>query len=54
MANALEETSTYLIPQIDSGDCNEVFHSGWDNMNKILTNITGFDVANSTSGIMLQ
>ena len=54
MANALEETSTYLIPQIDSGDCNEVFHSGWDNMNKSLTNLTGFDVANSTSGLMLQ
>ena len=54
MASALEETSTYLIPQIDNGDCNEVFHSGWDNMNKILTNVTASNVVNNASSIMLQ
>ena len=53
MAKVLEETSTYLTPQIVSGDCNAVFHSEWDNLNKILTNVTGSNV-NSASGIMLQ
>ena len=54
MAKALEETSTYLTPQIVNGDCNEVFHSEWDNLNNILTNVTGSNVVNSAAGNMLQ
>ena len=54
MAKALDETSTYLTPQIVTGDNNEVFHSEWDNLNKILTNVTGSNVVNSAAGIMLQ
>ena len=54
MAKALEETSTYLTPQIVTGDSNEVFHSEWDNLNKILTNVTGSNIVNSAAGIMLQ
>ena len=54
IAKTLEETSTYLPPQIDSGDCKEVFHSKCENLDKILTNIPGSNVVNSTAGIMLQ
>ena len=54
MAKALEETSTYLTHQIVSADGNEVFHSEWDNLNKIHTNITGSNVVNSAADIILQ
>ena len=54
MAYALEETNTYLMPKIVSGESNEVFHNEWDNLNKILTNVTGSNVVNSTAGVMLQ
>ena len=54
MAHALVETSTYLTPQTVSGDCNNVFHSECNNLNKILTNVTGSNVVNSAAGIMIQ
>ena len=54
IAKALEGTSTYLTPPIVNGDSNEVFHSEWDILNKILTNVTGSSIVNSAAGIMLQ
>ena len=54
MAKAVEEMSTYLTPQIVTGEDNEVFHGEWDNLNKILTNVTGSNVVNIAAGIMLQ
>ena len=54
MAIALDNTSTYLTPQIVKGDDNMVLHGEWDNLNKILTNVTGSNVVNSAAGIMLQ
>ena len=54
MAKALKETSIYWTPQIVSGDCNEVFHHEWDNLNKILTNVTGSNMVNIAPGIILQ
>jgi len=54
MAKALDETSTLLTPQIVIGDGNVVFHSEWDNLNKILTNVHGSNVVNSAGGIMVQ
>lgn len=54
LAKALDEVSTYLTPQIMTGDGNEVFHLEWDNLNKITTNIHGPNVVNSTAGIMIQ
>ena len=54
MAKAIDEADTYLTPQIVTGKDNLVFHSEWDNLNKILTNVTGPNVVNSAAGIMLQ
>ena len=54
MAKAMDEAVTYLTPQIVTGKDNLVFHSEWDNLNIILTNVTGPNVANSAAGIMLQ
>ena len=54
MAKAIEESNTYLTPQIVTGEGNILFHSEWDNLNKIKTNITGSNVVNSAAGIMLQ
>ena len=31
-----------------------VLHGEWDNLNKILTNVTGSNTVNSAAGIMLQ
>ena len=54
MAKAIDEADTYSTPQIVTGKDNLVFHSEWDNLSKILTNVTGTNVVNSASGIMLQ
>lgn len=54
LAKALDEVSTSLTPQIITGEGNNVFHLEWDNMNKIMTNIHGSNVVNSTGGIMIQ
>ena len=37
MVKALDEMQTFLIPQIAKGEGNVLFHSEWDNLNKILT-----------------
>ena len=54
MAKAIDEADSYLTPQIVTGENNIVFHSEWDNLNKILTNVSGSNVVNSAAGIMLQ
>ncbi|XP_049337187.1 uncharacterized protein LOC111196954 [Astyanax mexicanus] len=54
MAKAFDEMSTYLTPQIISGKGNCVFHSEWDNLNRITTNVLGSNVVNSAGGIMIQ
>ena len=51
MAKALDETSTFLTPQIGEG--NVLFHSEWNNLNKILINVHGSNV-NYDGGIMIQ
>uniref|UniRef100_UPI00358FCF5F uncharacterized protein n=1 Tax=Myxine glutinosa TaxID=7769 RepID=UPI00358FCF5F len=54
IAKALDEDSTYLTPQIIFGEGNVVFHSEWDNLNKITMNIHGSNMVNSAGGIMIQ
>ena len=54
LAKALDEASTSLTPQIVTGPGNKVFYLEWDNLNKILSNIHGSNVINSTGGIMIQ
>ena len=54
VAKAVDEADTYLIPQIVTGKGNLVFHNEWDNLNKILTNVTWPNIVNSAAGIMLQ
>ena len=54
MAKAIDEAGTYLTPQIVTGKDNLVFHSEWDNPNRILANVTWPNVVNSAAGIMLQ
>ena len=53
-AKALDEASTYLTPQIVTGEGNAVFHGEWDNLNKTTTNVHGSHIVNSAGGIMLQ
>ena len=50
LAKAIEESNTYLTPQIVTGEHNIVFHSEWDNLNKIKTNVTGSNVVSSAAG----
>ncbi|KAI4815748.1 hypothetical protein KUCAC02_005875 [Chaenocephalus aceratus] len=54
MAKAFDEMSTNLTPQIITGEGNTVFHSEWDNLNRITTNVHGSNVVNSAGGIMIQ
>ena len=54
LAEAIDDVSSFLTPQIATGEDNEVFHVEWDNLNKITTNIHGSNVVNSTGGIMIQ
>ena len=54
LTKAIEGTSTYLTPQILTGKSNVVFHSEWDNLNMIMTNIHGSNVVNMAGGIMIQ
>ena len=54
LAQALDEASDLLTPQIAVGENNEVFHMEWDNMNQFTTNVHGTNVVNSTGGIMIQ
>ncbi len=54
MAKAFDDISTQLTPQIITGEGNTVFHSEWDNLNRITTNVHGSNVVNSAGGIMIQ
>ncbi|KAG1666825.1 PIN2/TERF1-interacting telomerase inhibitor 1 [Nymphon striatum] len=54
LAEAIDDVSSSLIPQITTGEDNEVFHVEWDNLNKITTNVHGSNMVNSTGGIMIQ
>ena len=54
LAKALDEVPTSLTPQIITCEGNELFHLEWDNINKIMTNMHGSNVVNSTGGIMIQ
>ena len=54
LANALEETSTLLTPQIVYGEDSALFHSDWDNYNQLLTGIHGNTCINASAGIMIQ
>ncbi|KAG1660362.1 UDP-glucuronosyltransferase 2B33 [Nymphon striatum] len=54
LAEAIDDVSSSLTPQITTGEDNEVFHVEWDNLNKITTNVHGSNVVNSTGGIMIQ
>ena len=53
-ANAISEVSSFLTPQIVTGEGNDLIHFEWDNLNKTLTSIHGTNVVNSTAGIMIQ
>ena len=37
-----------------TGEGNLIFHSEWDNLNKIMTNVHGSNVVNSAGRIMIQ
>ena len=54
VTKAIDKVSTYLTPQIITGEGNAIFHCEWDNPNKIMTNIHGSNVVNSAGGIMIQ
>ncbi len=54
LAKAQDDVSTYLTPQIVTGEGNVVFHCEWDNLNKTTTNVYGNNIVNSAGGIMLQ
>ena len=54
LAEAIDDVSSSLTPQIVTGEDDEVFHVEWDNLNKITTNVHGSNVVNSTGGIMIQ
>ena len=54
LAEAIGDVSSFLTPQIATGEDNDVFFVEWDNLNKITTNVHGSNVVNSTGGIMIQ
>ena len=47
LAKAVNEVSSFLTPQIITGEGNKVFHLEWDNLNKITTNVHGSNTVNS-------
>ena len=51
---SLANNSTHITHNILIGERNCVFHVEWDNLNKMLTNIHGNSIVNSTGGIMIQ
>ena len=54
IADAISEVSTFLTPQIVTGEGNDLIHFEWDNLNKNLTTIHGPNFVNSTGGIMIR
>ena len=51
---SLANNSTHITPNIFVGERNSVFHVERDNLNKMLTNIHGNSIVNSTGGMMIQ
>ena len=47
------EMSTYLMPQIVTGEGNIGFHCEWDNLNRTTTSVHDNTIVNSSGGIML-
>ena len=54
MTKPINEADTYLTPQILTGKNSLIFHSKWDNLKKILANVTERNVVNSLAGIILE
>ena len=52
-AMAQVEVSTYLMPQIVTGEGNIGFHCEWDNLNRTTTSVHDNTIVNSSGGIML-
>ena len=52
-AKAQVEVSTYLMPQIVTGEGNIGFHCEWDNLNRTTTSVHDNTIVNSSGGIML-
>ena len=42
------------MPQIVCGPGNKVFHTEWDNLNRVTTNVEGSNVVNATGCMMFQ
>ena len=53
LAKAQVEVSTYLMPQIVTGEGYIGFHCEWDNLNRTTTSVHENTVVNSSGGIML-
>ena len=53
MSDVVKEMDLYISPDIVLGEDNVVFHSEWDNLNKIKTNVLGNNVVDSAAGVML-
>ena len=47
------EVSTYLMPQIVTGEGNIGFHCEWDNLNRTNTTVHDNTIVSSSDGIML-
>ena len=54
LAKTQDEISTYLPPQIVTGEGNIVFHCEWDNLNRTNRKVHGNIIVNNGDGIMLQ
>ena len=52
-AKAQVEVSTYLMPQIVTGEGNIGFHCEWDNLNRTTTSVHDNTIVNSSGGVML-
>ena len=53
LAKAQVEVSTYLMPQIVTGEGNIGFHCEWDNLNRTTTRVHDNTIVNNSGGIML-
>ena len=53
LAKTQVDVSTYLMPQIVTGEGNTGFHCEWDNLNRTTTSVHGNTIVNSSGGIML-
>ena len=54
LADALEEGSSVLTPQIVEGIFNLVFHSAWDNFDQLIRAIKGITSIHIATGVMFQ